>query len=80
MIFFSKSTFIKNYFRTNISESMVSDQAQHLIGPDIDPNCLQRLSADNSFRQRVKYSSVSNFSRKAVKLVKMNNLNLLTRP
>ena len=24
------------------------------VGPDLDPNCLQRLSADDTSRQRVK--------------------------
>ena len=26
------------------------DQAQHFVGPDPGPNCLQRLSADNTSR------------------------------
>ena len=26
---------------------MDPDQAQHFIGPDLGPNCLQRLTADN---------------------------------
>ena len=25
---------------------MDPDQARHFVGPDLDPNCLQRLSAD----------------------------------
>ena len=29
------------------------DQAQHFIGPDLGPNCLQRLSADDTRRQKV---------------------------
>ena len=24
-----------------------SDQDRHIVGPDLDPNCLQRLSADD---------------------------------
>ena len=52
---------------------MDPDQAQCLIGPDIGPNCLQRLSADNSFRQ----SSVSNLAKNAVKLVKVNTVTLI---
>ena len=27
------------------------DQARHFVGPDVDPNCLQRLSADKTSRQ-----------------------------
>ena len=34
------------------------DQTQHLVGPDLAPNCLQRLSADDTtgplLRKRVK--------------------------
>ena len=46
--FFSKSTFSKNSFRNTIkvSNRMDPDQAQCFVGPDMDPNCLQRLSAD----------------------------------
>ena len=32
---------------------MNADQAGHLVGPDLSTNCLQRLSVDNSSRQRV---------------------------
>ena len=28
------------------SNSLDPDQAQHFVGPDMGPNCLQRLSAD----------------------------------
>ena len=30
------------------------DQARHFVGPDLGPNCLQKLSADDTRRQRVK--------------------------
>ena len=30
-----------------MSNSLDQDQAQHFVGPDLGPNCLQRLSADN---------------------------------
>ena len=54
--FFSKSTYLKDSFRNTIrvSNSLDPDQAQHFVGPDLGPNCLQRLSADNTSRQRVK--------------------------
>ena len=32
---------------------MDSDQARRFVGPDLGPNCLQRLSADDTSRQRV---------------------------
>ena len=34
------------------------DQAQHFVGPDLRPKCLQKLSADDKIavsRQKVKY-------------------------
>ena len=36
-----------------MSNSLDPDQAQHFVGPDLGPNCLQRLSADNAGRQKV---------------------------
>ena len=41
--FFSKSTFFK-------VRSFDPDQAQHFVGPDLGPNCLQMLSADDTSR------------------------------
>ena len=45
--FFSKLTFSKNYFCNSIwvSNNLDLDQDRHSVGPDLDPNCLQRLSA-----------------------------------
>ena len=34
-------------------------QAQRFVGPDLGPNCLQRLSTDGTSRQRVKLKSTS---------------------
>ena len=34
-----------------MSNSLDPDQAQHFVGPDLGPNCLQRLSADDTNRQ-----------------------------
>ena len=41
-------TFSKHSFRNTIkvSNSLDSDHARLNVGPDLDPNCLQRLSAD----------------------------------
>ena len=48
----------KYYFRKNISVSNIlePDQARRIVGPDLGPKCLQRLSADDKIdtsRQRV---------------------------
>ena len=50
--FFFKSTFLKNYFRNTFREpnSLEPDQARHFVRPDMDPNYLQRLSADDTSR------------------------------
>ena len=47
--FFFKFTFSKKIFRTTIrvSNSLDPDQARRFVRPDPDPNCLQRLSADD---------------------------------
>ena len=48
LLTFSKSSFLKKSFRNNIrvSNNLHPDHARHFVGPDLDPNCLQRLSAD----------------------------------
>ena len=36
-----------DFFNTiRVSKSLDPDQARHKVGPDLGPNCLQRLSAD----------------------------------
>ena len=44
---FFKLTFSKYSFKNSIrvSNSLDPDQGRHSVGPDLDPNCLQRLSA-----------------------------------
>ena len=37
-----------------MSNSLDPDQAQRIVGPDLGPNCLPKLSADDTGRQRVK--------------------------
>ena len=46
---YSKLIFSMNIFGNTIrvSSALVPDQDQHYVGPDLGPNCLQRLSADN---------------------------------
>ena len=54
--FFSKSTLLKNSLMNTIivSNSLDPDQARRYVWPDLGPNCLQKLSADNTSRLRVK--------------------------
>ena len=35
-----------------MSNSLDPDQDQHFVGPDLGPNCLQRLSADDKSRRQ----------------------------
>ena len=54
LLIFLKSTFLQNSFRNTIkvSNSLDPDQARHYVRPDLVPNCLQRLSADVTSKQR----------------------------
>ena len=38
-----------------MSNSLDPDQAQHFVGTDLDPSCLQKFSAEDISRQRVNY-------------------------
>ena len=51
ILFFS----LKNPFRNDnrMSNSLNPDKARRFVGPHLDPNCLQMISADSSSRQRV---------------------------
>ena len=53
--FFQKNFFRKKYFRNTIrvSNCLDPDQARHYVGPDLGPNYLQKLSADDTSRQSV---------------------------
>ena len=48
--FFSKSTFSKYSFRNifRVSNSLDPDQARRFVGPGLDPDSLQILSADDT--------------------------------
>ena len=37
-----------------MSNSLDPDQARRFVGPDLGPNCLPKLSADGTGRQKVK--------------------------
>ena len=54
LIFFSKLTFSKNYFRNTIrvSNSLDPDQARRYVGPDLGPNYLQSKLADEGINQQ----------------------------
>ena len=54
IIFYVKK--IRNTIR--VSNSSDPDQAPHFVGPDLGPNCLQRLSADNTSKRRVKVGMI----------------------
>ena len=45
-----------------MSNSLDPDQGRRSVGPDLDSNCLQRLSADDTGRQRVRGWGNSVFS------------------
>ena len=49
LLIFFKIKFFKKSFSNiiRVSNSSDPDQARHSVGPDLDPNCLQRLSADD---------------------------------
>ena len=40
--------FFKINFSKFVSNSLDPDQAQGFVGPDLGPNCLQRLSAEDT--------------------------------
>ena len=52
VVFFSKLTFSKNAFKNNtrVSNGLNPDQTRHFDRPDLGPNCLQRLPADDTRR------------------------------
>ena len=50
--FFQNQLFLKNLFRYTIlvSNRLDRDQTCHFAEPDLGPNCLQKLSADDTGR------------------------------
>ena len=50
--FFQKLTISKNSLRNTIrvSNGLDPDQDRHSVGPDLDPNCLERISAVDEIR------------------------------
>ena len=41
-----------------MSNNFDPDQARHFVGPDLGPNCLQRISAEDNRKQSIKVSVV----------------------
>ena len=59
-VFLSSAVFFKiNIFKKSsrntirVSISLDPDQAQHFVEPDLGLNCLQKISADDTSKQRV---------------------------
>ena len=54
LLIFSKIHFLKKIFNKTIRDpnSLDPDQARRFVGPDLGPNCLQRISADDISRLR----------------------------
>ena len=51
MLLLSSADFLQiKFFR--VSNSLDPDQDQHFVGPDLGPNCLQRLSADDKSHRK----------------------------
>ena len=50
------------FFKIKLGSVTQFNQAQHFVTPDLGTNCLQRLSADDTSRQRVKNKCGSHIS------------------
>ena len=61
LLIFFKFNFVKISFKNTIRVSNSFDpyQATHFVGPDLGLNFLQRLSADDTCRQRVKLVKIN---------------------
>ena len=51
LLTFFKINFLKKFFQERrlleyVSNGLDADQERHSVSPDLDPNCLQRLSTD----------------------------------
>ena len=55
LLIFFKINFFKKSFRNTIrvSNSLDPDHARRFVGPDLGPNCFQKLSADDTRRLRL---------------------------
>ena len=87
MLFLSSADFLKNYFfeknsfrnTIRMSNSLDPDQARRFVGLDLGPNCLPRLSADDTGRQRVKFFlQIAELPESFSKLSKLKTLDLFS--
>ena len=56
LLTFFKTNIFKYSFRNTtirVSNSLDPDKDRRYVGPDLGPNCLQRLLADNKSKERV---------------------------
>ena len=62
LIFFSKLNLKKSFRDTiRVSNGLDPDQDRHYVGPDLDPNCLQRLSADDKNAVEIRMQFINIF-------------------
>ena len=54
----------------------MSNSLNHSVGPDLDPNCLQKLSAKGTSRQRVQINAICGSSQQYFSHVETLALNL----
>ena len=54
LLIFFKITVSEKFFQEYYQNVKQSDQAQRIFGPDLGPNCLPKVSADDTGTQRVK--------------------------
>ena len=64
---------MKNSFRNTFRGSNSLD---HSVGPDLGRNCLQKLTADNTSRQRVQINGIGGSSQQYFSHVETLPLNL----
>ena len=71
LLIFSKSFIFEKFFQEyHLSVKQIDpDQARRFVGPDLGPNCLPRLSADDTRRQRVNTQRGGSWAVFAVKYV-----------
>ena len=56
--FYVKSTFSKIFSGISVSNSLDSGQARQFVGPDLRPNCLQRLNYQQTILAGYRYWQV----------------------
>ena len=62
--FLKRSSKNRNTCTIKASNTLDPDQARHLVGPNPGPNCLQRLPAEDTSRQRGLFHTIYFFRNK----------------